>query len=106
MAKKSPKIIDPTSFPKDLESPIKREKKILPTENYPPAREPDRDFLFRTFHDMRNPLHAIMGYASLVLRKTREQIPIKHQENLEKVIKSAEQLNEIVDRMVALYREK
>ena len=55
---------------------------------------------------MRNPLHAIMGYTSLVLRKTRDQIPEKQQENLEKVLQSAERLNEIVDRMVAFYREK
>jgi signal transduction histidine kinase len=65
-----------------------------------------RDFLFKTFHEMRNPLHAIMGYASLVLRKTRDQIPQKHQENLEKVIQSADYLKELVDRMVAYYREK
>jgi signal transduction histidine kinase len=78
----------------------------LPSESYPSSRNPEREFLFRTFHDMRNPLHAIMGYASLVLRKTREQIPKKHQENLEKVIESAEQLNDIVDRMVSYYREK
>jgi signal transduction histidine kinase len=106
MAKRSPKIIEPPSFPNDLEPQIKREKKKLLPDNYPSAGESDREFLFKTFHDMRNPLHAIMGYASLVLRKTREQIPIKHQENLEKVIKSAEQLNEIVDRMVSIYREK
>jgi signal transduction histidine kinase len=65
-----------------------------------------REFLFKTFHDMRNPLQAIMGYAALVLRKTREQIPLNHQENLEKVIKSADQLKELVDKMVAYYREK
>jgi signal transduction histidine kinase len=65
-----------------------------------------REFLFKTFHDMRNPLHAIMGYTSLVLRKTRDQIPEKHQENLEKVLQSAEKLREIVDRMVAFYRDK
>jgi signal transduction histidine kinase len=74
-----------------------------------PAQEKtrlDREFLFNTFHDMRNPLHAIMGYSSLVLRKTRDQIPENQQENLEKVLKSAERLQEIVDRMVAYYREK
>ena len=65
-----------------------------------------REFLFKTFHDMRNPLHAIMGYTSLVLRKTKSQMPEKHQENLEKVIQSAERLKEIVDRMVAFYQEK
>jgi signal transduction histidine kinase len=71
-----------------------------------PSQGGEREFLFKTFHDMRNPLHAIMGYTSLVLRKTREQIPEKHQENLEKVIESAEVLREIVDRMIAYYREK
>ncbi|MBA4393004.1 MAG: hypothetical protein C0407_05580 [Desulfobacca sp.] len=65
-----------------------------------------REFLFKTFHEMRNPLHAIMGYASLVIRKTRDQIPQKHQENLEKVIQSADRLKELVDKMVAYYREK
>jgi signal transduction histidine kinase len=71
-----------------------------------PTQEEDQAFLFKTFHDMRNPLHAIMGYTSLVLRKTRDQIPEKHQENLEKVLQSAERLNEIVERMVAFYRKK
>lgn len=66
----------------------------------------DREFLFKTFHDMRNPLHTIMGYTSLVLRKTRDQIPPKHQDNLEKVIESAERLKQIIDRMVAFYKEK
>ncbi|MFH0787202.1 MAG: histidine kinase dimerization/phospho-acceptor domain-containing protein [Pseudomonadota bacterium] len=66
----------------------------------------DREFLFKTFHEMRNPLQAIMGYADLVLRKTRDQIPEKHQENLEKVIQSADRLKELVDRMVAYFREK
>ncbi|MBI4763701.1 MAG: hypothetical protein HY787_03740, partial [Deltaproteobacteria bacterium] len=74
-----------------------------------PVREEDqktREFLFKTFHDLKNPLHTIMGYTSLVLRKTRDQIPEKQQENLEKVLRSAEKLNEIVDRMVAFYRKK
>jgi signal transduction histidine kinase len=77
-----------------------------PSALFPPSGKLEREFLFQTFHDMRNPLHAIMGYASLVLRKTREQIPKKHQENLEKVIESAERLNGIVDQMVSFYKEK
>lgn len=88
---------------------IKESERVQSTEDPAPVQEedrPTREFLFKTFHDMRNPLHAIMGYTSLVLRKTRDQIPEKHQENLEKVLQSAERLNEIVDRMVAFYREK
>ena len=65
-----------------------------------------REFLFTAFHDLKNPLHTIMGYTSLVLRKTRDQIPKKQQENLEKVLQSAEKLNEMVDRMVDFYRAK
>jgi signal transduction histidine kinase len=67
---------------------------------------PDKEYLFKTFHDMRNPLQAILGYTSLVLRKTRDQIPEKQQENLEKIIKSAQRLNEMVDRLVFFYQEK
>jgi len=75
-------------------------------ESIPEEKRQEWEFLFNTFHEMRNPLHAIMGYTGLVLRKTRDQLPKKHQENLEKVIQSAERLQEIVDRMVAFYREK
>jgi signal transduction histidine kinase len=88
---------------------INAQGRIQSPKDHEPAPEEDqqtREFLFKTFHDMRNPLHAIMGYTSLVLRKTRDQIPEKHQENLEKVLQSAERLNEIVDRMVTFYREK
>ena len=89
--------------------PIKEQGRVQPPKDPEPVQEEDqrtREFLFKSFHDMRNPLHAIMGYTSLVLRKTRDQIPEKHQENLEKVLQSAERLNEIVNRMVAFYREK
>jgi signal transduction histidine kinase len=97
-------------MPSDKNKTKKMDQGKVPVpEHHSPGREEDqrtREFLFKTFHDMRNPLHAIMGYTSLVLRKTKDQIPEKHQENLEKVLQSAERLNEIVDRMVAFYREK
>jgi len=82
-------------------NPFPEEQGPLQEEN-----QQDRKFLFKTFHEMRNPLHAIMGYTSLVLRKTRDQIPEKQQENLKKVIQSAERLRELVDRMVTFYRDK
>jgi signal transduction histidine kinase len=87
--------------------PIAEYTTAILSSDQPPAREEnpqDREFLFKTFHDMRNPLHTIMGYTSLVLRKTRDQIPEKQRENLEKVIQSADKLREIVDRVIAYYR--
>jgi signal transduction histidine kinase len=88
---------------------IKDHKTSRPNEEAPFIPEENRfkrEFLFKTFHDMRNPLHVIMGYTSLVLRKTRDQIPLNHQENLEKVIESADRLQELVDKMIAYYRKK
>jgi len=84
-------------------------KKIESPKGLVPLPEEEgrtREFLFATFHDMKNPLQAIIGYTSLVLRKTRDQIPKIHQDNLEKVLQSAEKLNEMVERMVAYYRGK
>ena len=95
--------------PEKPQEQIKKEEGNSPPQMKGSAWEEDRqdrELLFKTFHDMRNPLHAIMGYTSLVLRKTRDQIPGKHQENLEKVLQSAEKLREIVDRMIAFYRDK
>ena len=91
---------------KKIMDPKKEQGSVQSIKGPDQAQEDDQEFLFKTFHDMRNPLHAIMGYTRLVLRKTRDQIPEKHQENLEKVIQSAERLNEIVERMVAFYRKK
>lgn len=88
---------------------VRDPQKVRSPKDQTPVAEEDqqtREFLFKAFHDMRNPLQAIVGYTSLVLRKTRDQIPEKQQENLEKVLQSAQRLNEIVDRMVAFYREK
>jgi|GEM_PF-3077271 signal transduction histidine kinase len=64
----------------------------------------EREFLFRTFHDMRNPLHTILGYTSLVLRKSKEVLPEKQRENLEKVLVSAENLESMLERVIARYR--
>jgi len=87
--------------------PQKIKKQPSPAKNQAPDGvdyPTEREFLFKTFHDLRNPLHTIMGYTNMVLKKTRDQIPEKQQENLEKVLQSAERLREIVDRMVARYR--
>lgn len=64
----------------------------------------EREFLFRSFHDMRNPLHTIMGYTSLVLRKSKDLLPEKQRENLEKVLQSAEHLESLLERVIARYR--
>ncbi len=54
---------------------IKKCEGNRPVEGPGPVRDEsrlDREFLFKTFHEMRNPLQAIMGYTGLVLQKTRD----------------------------------
>jgi len=70
--------------------------KLLPQEQ--------KAFLFQAFHEMKNPLHVLMGYAGLVLRKSGHLLPEKQKENLEKVIRSAERLNETINRLAAYCR--
>ncbi len=58
-------------------------------------------FLASVSHDLRTPLNAIIGFTRLVMRKSKESMPEKQYENLEKITLSAHQLlaliNDILD---------
>ena len=53
-------------------------------------------FLNSISHDIRNPLNAILGYASLVLSNAKESLPEKQYQNLEKLSAKGRELNEMV----------
>lgn len=48
---------------------------------------------------MRTYLHTLMGYAGLVYRKTKGVLSAQQEENLKKILISAEQLREAIDRL-------
>lgn len=58
-------------------------------------------FLANMSHELRTPMNAIIGFSTLVLRKTKDVLPAKQYENLEKVKISANNLlaliNDILD---------
>ncbi len=58
-------------------------------------------FLASVSHDLRTPLNAIIGFTRLVMKKSKESLPEKQYENLEKIALSAHQLlaliNDILD---------
>ncbi|MFH1259373.1 MAG: ATP-binding protein [Elusimicrobiota bacterium] len=58
-------------------------------------------FLANMSHELRTPMNAIIGFTTLVLRKTKDVLPVKQYENLEKVKISANNLlsliNDILD---------
>ena len=63
------------------------------------AEEADRaktSFLNSVSHDIRNPLNAILGYAGLVLANSRQSLPDKQYQNLEKLAAKGRELNDLV----------
>ena len=56
-------------------------------------------FLSRESHELRAHLHGLMGYAGLVLRKTRGCLPDQQEENLNKILRCAEELRGAIDRL-------
>jgi histidine kinase len=53
-------------------------------------------FLNAVSHDIRNPLNAILGYAGLVMANSKEALPGKQYENLQKLAAKGRELNELV----------
>ncbi|MBI3457333.1 MAG: response regulator [Candidatus Rokubacteria bacterium] len=59
------------------------------------------EFLANMSHELRTPLNAIIGFTRLVLRRSKDVLPAKQSENLEKILISADHLlgliNDILD---------
>ncbi len=59
------------------------------------------EFLANMSHELRTPLNAIIGFTRLVMRRSKEVLPAKQYENLEKINLSADQLllliNDVLD---------
>ena len=58
-------------------------------------------FLASMSHELRTPLNAIIGFSRLVMRRSRDVLPTRQYENLEKILVSAEHLlaliNDVLD---------
>lgn len=66
-------------------------------ETYQAAGRRQRAFLSTQTHEIRAQLHVVMGYTELVLRKTRNQLPPSQEENLKKLLLSAEGLKAAIE---------
>jgi hypothetical protein len=56
-------------------------------------------FLSDQTHALRAHLHGLMGYAGLVQRKSKGYLPAQQQENLNKILRCAEELRSALDRL-------
>ena len=87
----------------ELEAKIaERTQELIETnEKLEAASRHKSAFLASMSHELRTPMNAIIGFTRLVMRRSREQLPPKQYENLQKIQVSADHLlaliNDILD---------
>jgi PAS domain S-box-containing protein len=59
-------------------------------------------FLATISHELRTPLNAIIGFARIVMRRSRETLAVKQFENMEKILTSSEHLLSLINAILDL----
>jgi PAS domain S-box-containing protein len=59
-------------------------------------------FLANMSHELRTPLNAIIGFTRLVMRRSKDVLPAKQHENLEKILVSGEHLLSLINAVLDL----
>jgi signal transduction histidine kinase/DNA-binding response OmpR family regulator/PAS domain-containing protein len=59
-------------------------------------------FLANMSHELRTPLNAIMGFARLIMRRSKDTLPPRQYENLEKILSSSEHLLSLINDVLDL----
>ena len=92
-----------TRHAEDLEMKVEARTRELQETNrrLETASRHKSEFLANMSHELRTPLNAIIGFTRLVMRRSKEVLPAKQYENLEKIQLSADQLllliNDVLD---------
>ena len=92
-----------TKHAEDLEAKVEARTRELQETNrrLETASRHKSEFLANMSHELRTPLNAIIGFTRLVMRRSKEVLPAKQYENLEKIQLSADQLllliNDVLD---------
>ena len=92
-----------TRYAEDLEGKVEERTHELQETNrrLEAASRHKSEFLANMSHELRTPLNAIIGFTRLVMRRSKDVLPAKQYENLEKINLSADQLllliNDVLD---------
>jgi signal transduction histidine kinase/CheY-like chemotaxis protein len=92
-----------TKHAEDLEAKVEARTRELQETNrrLEAASRHKSEFLANMSHELRTPLNAIIGFTRLVMRRSKDVLPAKQYENLEKITLSADQLllliNDVLD---------
>jgi signal transduction histidine kinase/DNA-binding response OmpR family regulator len=66
------------------------------------ATQAKSTFLANMSHELRTPLNAIIGFTRLVMRRSKDALPAKQYENLEKILVSGEHLLSLINAVLDL----
>jgi adenylate cyclase len=66
------------------------------------ATEAKSAFLANMSHELRTPLNAIIGFTRLVMRRSKDVLPAKQYDNLEKILVSGEHLLSLINAVLDL----
>ncbi len=68
------------------------------------ANHAKSDFLSSMSHEVRTPLNAILGFAQLLRRDTKEPLPKRHRDRVERILSSGDHLLRLIDDILDLSR--
>ena len=80
----------------------KEQELALARQEADEAKRLKTEFLARMSHDLRTPMNAIVGYARILLRKTREALDDRQYRNLENIQTSAHHLLDLINDILDL----
>lgn len=89
---------------KNLERKVaeRTQELVMANKRIDEASKYKAQFFANVTHELRTPLHAIIGFTRLVLKNTEGQLPELHKGDLQKVLASAEQLLNLINGVLDL----
>lgn len=99
--KKGEKIVGLSILIEDVTAKKKSQKELKKLEKKQELNEVRRNFLMLVTHELKQPLTPILGYADLL---KEEIVDINHLKYIDKIVNSAEEMFELVNKIISLMR--
>ena len=92
-------LVSDITLRKEADEALKRRAEELAESN-----KALQSFSYSVSHDLRSPLHTIVGFSKILLEDYSDNLDKEGLDFLQRIIKSGENMNELIDNMLALSR--